>query len=296
MKAIKSLFFTLGALGFAATAPATVTINIKTAGWGNNTAASNGMAWGIVVDSDGNATNGDFSGAFLDALVEELPGFTLPGGADFSTPVLLFDEYYFVPARNTTTDSGPAGEKGFMNDLGLILDSPVGSGDDYGLIWFSTGSGTLSASHYFGFQAMGTLPADGATVTPESNPSLATRSIAGGPSLENWYADAKEIQPEGWLRYDWFKGFKPDAGSNWIFHGRHGWFFVIADDTSSMFLWDEALGRWMFTNATVYPWMYAYGPDEGWVFFFEGGSPGKRFFQRGDTGAVVSEQELRANP
>jgi hypothetical protein len=42
--------------------------------------------------------------------------------------------------------------------------------------------------------------------------------------------------------------------------------------------------------------MYAYGPDEGWVFFFEGGRPGSRYFKRGDTGEVVSKQVLRTNP
>lgn len=107
----------------------------------------------------------------------------------------------------------------------------------------------------------------------------------------NWYSGASPMAT-GWRYFDWFKGFKPQAGSNWIFHGRHGWLYVLADDTSGMFLWDGALGRWMFTNETTYPWMYAYGPDEGWVFFFEGGRPGARFFKRGDTGEVVSELQL----
>jgi len=110
-----------------------------------------------------------------------------------------------------------------------------------------------------------------------------------------WYSGTSEIANK-WRYYDWFKGFKPQPGSNWIFHGRHGWLFVLADDTNRMFLWDTAIGRWLFTNATTYPWMYAYGPDAGWVFFFEGGSPGERFFKRGDTGQTVSEQQLRVNP
>lgn len=108
-----------------------------------------------------------------------------------------------------------------------------------------------------------------------------------------WYDSASNIQPEGWRYFSWFKGFKPE-GPNWIYHGRHGWLYVIADNTSGMFLWDVALGRWMFTNATAYPWMYAYGAGGGWVFFFEGGSPGSRYFARGDNAQIVSEQELTA--
>lgn len=114
-------------------------------------------------------------------------------------------------------------------------------------------------------------------------------------SASAWYDSASNIQPAGWRYFDWFKGFKPE-GENWIYHGRHGWLFVLADDTSGMFLWDGALGRWMFTNEIAYPWMYAYGADEGWVFFFEGGRPGSRYFKRGDTGGVVSERQLRADP
>ena len=109
-----------------------------------------------------------------------------------------------------------------------------------------------------------------------------------------WYDGASEIQPAGWRYFGWFKGFKPE-GENWIYHGRHGWLYTLGEDTSSLFLWDVALGRWIFTNETIYPWMYAYGSGGGWVFFFEGGRPGSRFFKRGDTAAVVSEQDLRLN-
>ncbi|NBB78467.1 MAG: hypothetical protein GVY36_03360 [Verrucomicrobia bacterium] len=54
--------------------------------------------------------------------------------------------------------------------------------------------------------------------------------------------------------------------------------------------------QFWFASKRVYSWMYAYGPDEGWVFFFEGGRPGSRYFKRGDTGEVVSKQVLRTNP
>lgn len=110
------------------------------------------------------------------------------------------------------------------------------------------------------------------------------------PSETTWYAGANELD-DGWRYLDWFKAFKP-VSDNWIYHARHGWSYTIAGDTSSLFLWDPALGRWLWTSETVYPWMYAFGPDAGWLFFFENGSPGDRSFGRGDTGEVVSEQDL----
>ena len=114
------------------------------------------------------------------------------------------------------------------------------------------------------------------------------------PSETTWYAGASYVS-DGWRYFGWFKGFKP-AGANWIYHGRHGWLYTLGADTSSLFLWDVALGRWMFTNEAAYPWIYAYGPDGGWVFFFEGGRPGSRYFKRGDNGQTLSEQQLRMAP
>ena len=107
-----------------------------------------------------------------------------------------------------------------------------------------------------------------------------------------WYAASGKTVPAGWRYFDWFKGFKPKDGTDWIYHGRHGWLYVKAENTSKIFLWDGALGRWLFTNEFIYPWLYAYGPDGGWVWFFEGGSPGSRFFERGDNAQTISEEEL----
>ena len=129
---------------------------------------------------------------------------------------------------------------------------------------------------------------ESSTVTVESDRNVKADLVVEPDAP--WYAGADELS-DGWRYFDWFKGFKPE-GENWIYHGRHGWLYVLADDTSGMFLWDTALGRWLWTSETVYPWMYAYGPEEGWVFFFEGGSPGSRVFRRGSTGELVPEADL----
>ena len=107
---------------------------------------------------------------------------------------------------------------------------------------------------------------------------------------DTWFAGASEL-PDGWRYLNWFKGFKP-TDRDWIFHGRHGWLYVVGNSPSGLFLWDTAMERWLWTNENVYPWLYAYGAGEGWVFFFEGGRPGSRYFKRGDTGEVVSEGQL----
>lgn len=107
-----------------------------------------------------------------------------------------------------------------------------------------------------------------------------------------WYAGAADIG-DGWLYYDWFKGFKVSAGGDWIFHARLGWLYSVGESVDGLFFWDSALQRWHWTNENAYPWLYMYGgDDEDWYFFFEGGQPGSRFFKRGSTGQTVAEADL----
>lgn len=306
LKRTKRIFLALALLGLGVPAAATVTIVVGSSGWGDEEAPARGLAWGIVVDSDGNVRNGGFGDAFLDELASALDGFQIPDTATFSNPVLLFDEYYFVRARELTQPAFPGDDEneGYMGELGLNFADPVEPGDDFGLLWFSTGAGTLSSSHYFGFQPLGQLPADGATVTDlKTSPGLARSPISntlgdggpggsngGGDSDRSWYTGAFTLE-DNWHYLAWFENFKPE-GRNWIYHGRHGWLYVLAEDTSGMFLWDDALGRWLWTNRSIYPWLYAYGPDRGWVFFYENGSPGSRLFYRADTGQIIAEYDF----
>jgi hypothetical protein len=96
----------------------------------------------------------------------------------------------------------------------------------------------------------------------------------------------------GWFSLDWFKEFYPMEGTSSIFHDRLGWLFYSENDADSLLLWDVAMHRWFWTKPSSYPWMYAYGTDGGWVFFIEDGRPGNRQFRRGDTGELVSEEQL----
>lgn len=164
-------------------AVATVTLNIKTSGWGDDTSTSvNGLAWGILVDTDGSGTGGNFSGSFLSDLSSNLNGYTIPamsGTGNFSSGSVIFDEYYYVAGRAETSNSGPpTNTDGFMDDLGITYGTEITSSDDYGLVWFSLGaSSTLGASDFFGFQDIGNLPADGATVSPTTTPGQTLTAV-----------------------------------------------------------------------------------------------------------------------
>jgi len=167
-------------------ANATVTINIKSSGWGDASAAANDLFWGIIVDTNGAGAGGDFGGTFLADMGAALDGYTLTsvsGSGAFASGVSVFDEYELVAARSLTAAGGPPTfATGYMNDLGLNLTGNISSGNDYGLIWFSTGSTTLGTSDTFGFQDFGNLPSDGATISNGGTPGLASIAIVPEPS------------------------------------------------------------------------------------------------------------------
>lgn len=165
----------------AIAAQASVTIQVNTAGWGDNSSANvNNMAWGIVVASDG----GDFTGSFTSDIASVLNGFALPGVAPVNSGALIYDEFYFIQSQSLTSNSGPAAvfTDGYMNTLGAELDATITAGDNYGLLWFTVDTGTVGTSDFFGFQDIGSLPSDSSSINPATIPGLATFSVVPEPS------------------------------------------------------------------------------------------------------------------
>ncbi len=121
---------------------------------------------------------------------------------------------------------------------------------------------------------------------------LAERTLQITPLVQPpWYETAVALG-DGWRWFDWFKSFKP-VGEDWVYHELHGWLYVPGDDPSAgLYLWDAGLNRWLWTSETLYPWLYVFGPEGGWVFFFENGSPGARVFARGESGEIITEHEF----
>lgn len=195
---------------------------------------------------------------------------------------------YWFPGINAESTLLP--ESGFA--IGGLHETSAdpGSGGNAGMIVPANGGQTLSIAYY---DENITGGASRLPVERFTGIEVPASDVTNPPEMTKWYVDAIKLDGD-WLYFDWFKAFKP-VTDQWIYHARHGWLFSSSADTSSLFLWDSALGRWLWTSETVYPWIYAFGPDEGWLFFFENGSPGARFFGRGDTGEIIPEEAFIAN-
>ena len=80
----------------------------------------------------------------------------------------------------------------------------------------------------------------------------------------------------GWRRLAWFGDYVPMGGEGWIWHNKHGFFFVAADATPQSIWLDSQDMGWLWTSSTVYPFLYRQN-DGAWLWY--SGSTGPRWFR-----------------
>jgi hypothetical protein len=149
--------------------------------------ATNGMRWGIVVDTSGNGFSG--GGASYD-------GFASSGTTDgfFGFGGSMSDDYYIAGA--TTVDATavfPSGDFGgstpgfgsIVDDLIVNYANGVSANDSFALVWFDSNSTAVGAKYGFFTHASFVLPTDGNTSsfgTPFQGPDpirAASNTFAG---------------------------------------------------------------------------------------------------------------------
>jgi T5SS/PEP-CTERM-associated repeat protein len=98
---------------------------------------------------------------------------------------------------------------------------------------------------------------------------------------------------DGWFKSPWYGWFCTQSDfSGWIYHEAHGWQYVCEGSTSgSTYLWDDALGAWIWTSADGYRWMYSY-LHNGWFYYYDGVTPARRFWSH-QTQGLVTEEDMQ---
>ena len=90
----------------------------------------------------------------------------------------------------------------------------------------------------------------------------------------SWEAGYENIGG-GWRRLAWFGDYVPMGGDGWIWHNRHGFFYVAAGGTlESLWLFANDQG-WLWTSSTIYPFLYRASPA-AWLWY--NGSTNPRWF------------------
>lgn len=76
---------------------------------------------------------------------------------------------------------------------------------------------------------------------------------------------------------DWF-GSCLEADEGWCYHAEHGWLWPELLPGGELWWFDAGLGYWLWTAEALYPWVYAMGGRNEWLFLARNRLPGDRMF------------------
>jgi len=91
-----------------------------------------------------------------------------------------------------------------------------------------------------------------------------------------WWRDMPEVGG-GWRSSDWFGEFRMFGQTEWVYHARIGWVFVVPDEERGLWLWHREWG-WLWTQRGTWPylwrnqvsaWLYFLGKHEGSPVFYD---------------------------
>lgn len=157
----------LAAVVSASFLQASVTLQVRTQLGDSSGAGTNGLFWGVLVDSTGNGFEVTPTGS--------ISAFDFTSDGTFG-----LDNYYVGSA--TTAFAAPFGGDGVaLNTNPISLSGDVGAGDSFGLFWTDGGD-----AYGFVTAAAAVLPSDGSTVAYNTvftgDPYTAAGTIVPEPS------------------------------------------------------------------------------------------------------------------
>jgi hypothetical protein len=82
------------------------------------------------------------------------------------------------------------------------------------------------------------------------------------------WADARPVTgANGWWESEWLGNLYFTTASPWAMHPELGWFYPIASEDGSLWIWQNDLSGWMWTSPAIYPFFYS-TDSKGWRYFF----------------------------
>ena len=101
-----------------------------------------------------------------------------------------------------------------------------------------------------------------------------TRTCVVVQAAAGWDAGFMDLGG-GWRRLTWFGDYAVMAAEGWIWHNKHGFFFVAGTSTpTDVWLFANDMG-WLYTGSSLYPYLYRSSPT-AWLWY--NGSTNPRWF------------------
>lgn len=117
-------------------------------------------------------------------------------------------------------------------------------------------------------------------------------SLAPAASVQSGQLDwlcQNATSQDDWLYHEWF-GWFCDDGGGWIYHYEHKAQYVSGTNPASFYLYDAEVGSWFWTGEGTYPYLYKFGRNPGWFWYYRGCAPGERWFM-GMAGQGICPQQ-----
>lgn len=94
-----------------------------------------------------------------------------------------------------------------------------------------------------------------------------------------------------WAHSSWYGWFE-FASYPYVYHLEHGWQYVAQADQDGASVYDYGLASYLMVNRASYPWIYKYGKNASWYFYFQGGQAGNRWFALPAQDVYVQEKAV----
>ena len=95
------------------------------------------------------------------------------------------------------------------------------------------------------------------------------------------WADARPVTgANGWWESEWLGNLYFTTASPWAMHPELGWFYPIASEDGSLWVWQNESGGWMWTSPAIYPFFYS-TDSNGWRYFFGNVGSSQVFYDYG---------------
>jgi hypothetical protein len=134
------------------------------------------------------------------------------------------------------------------------------------------------------------------------NPDSTGESVSNNVLYDGWlgaipvwdgylWSDAAD-RGDGWRHSSWYGWFN-DTLFPHILHTEHGWQYCMGDSQRHMWIYDYALGSWLYVSRDFHPVIYKYGAHAGWYGYYKGGRTPRRWFHHFASGTDFTEANLK---
>ena len=232
---------------------------------GGNVSGTNGGT--LTVSYDANTVSGVRTGTVT---------VTAAGAASSPATVTVVQAAAVLFISPTTTNVSASALSGCLITVTANVNWTASAGA--GSMWLSITAGTNSGNGtvIFGVAANATPNArTGTVVVTGGGISQTCTVVQAGAAAPGWDAGYTDLGG-GWRRLAWFGDYAVMALEGWIWHYKHGFFYVANTSTpGDVWLYANDMG-WLYTGNALYPFLYR-SNDSAWLWY--NGSTNPRWFR-----------------